>query len=233
MSETSTPAELAPSPWERVRNALLDLHPLVATQVRDRLAGAALDARPATEPSSWFLPRKVGSGGGAVAKGPLRDALEAAWVLSAAGKVSMSLLLVEIDAFRMFRADYGPLRAETCRAGVEAAIRATLPRSASFVGRHGIGRFVVVAPDCPILLARAAASRMGADVLGRCETFTGSAHGLVTISVGVATANPMGPYAFALLDAAERALVKARERGHGRIEAIDLRGDHKRRLAAV
>lgn len=140
----------------------------------------------------------------------LRGDLHAAWGYCEARWVSLVVMIVEVDggADRRFLA-------EACRGGIRAAIRCASLRVGSFHDCSEVGRFVVVAPDCAMLLARAAAEGICAEV-GRS--------GFV-VSIGVSAANPRGGRWMSVFDGAERALLKARECGKGQVGVIDMRGD--------
>ncbi len=161
----------------------------------------------------------------------LEDELTEAWLSSGAKKVSLSLLVIELDRFVDYARIYGRDRAEACLKSVFATIGATLPRQQDQCFRLGRNQFVVVLPDYPVLMARVAAQKIAAAVNEEAIAHKDSHAGVVTVSTGVAVSNPTGPLDRRFFEAAIGALAKAQRRGLNRIESIDLRKAKTRRVA--
>lgn len=199
--------------WNRVRHALAALRP----QKREKLPayGQAAIAR-----SIGMKPR-LGA--------RIDEELAAGWRSAAGRNVSLSLVVVEIDRFADYFTAYGRGATEDCLAAVQQAITETLPRPGDSCLRLGRAGFVIVLPDLPVLMARATAERIADAVRAQGLAHKESHAGIVTVSQGLAVANPAGHYDRKFFEAAAEALKKAQRRGMGRIEAVDLRPAQKNR----
>jgi diguanylate cyclase (GGDEF)-like protein len=113
------------------------------------------------------------------------------------------------------------------------AITAALPREGDSCLRLGSASFVVVLPDMPALMARATASRVADTVRQLAMPHKESHAGIVTLSMGLAVTNPQGGYDKKFFEAAAEALKKARRRGMGRMEGVDLRPAQERKRKAA
>ena len=218
MTDTMIDKDLIEPFWLRVRHALDALRP---------------------------APRADGPGGDlpamarAIGKRPkpgLRIEQEMAngWTRAAGQHVSLSLLVIEIDAMQDYLATYGKPAADDCAASVMQAVTDMLPRDSDVCLRWGAATFVLVLPDLPVLMARASATKMH-DAVRRLGLEHKESHaGTVTVSMGLAVSNPRGNYDRKLFRAALEALKKAQRKGLARIETIDLRPaqESKRKKAA-
>jgi len=155
------------------------------------------------------------------------EAFEAGWSQCELRRVSMAVVVIEVDRFREYGRAYGPVAAENCLLAVQTAIRAALPRSEDFLGRQGRAAFTVLLPDYPMLMAQAAAQKIAAAIAEAGIAHKESHRGQVTVSVGVAMANPRGETNRNVLTVAQAALERARGRGLNRIEIIDMRPHQK------
>ena len=90
----------------------------------------------------------------------LEEELSEAWQVSGAAKVSLSLLVVEIDRYSDYFNAYGRSLAEECVATVFQTISETLPRAQDHCFKLGRNQFVVVLSDYPVLLANAGAEHL-------------------------------------------------------------------------
>lgn len=124
---------------------------------------------------------------------------------------SYSLILIDIDFFKLYNDTYGHSAGDRCLANVAKAIKHEC-RDGDYVGRYGGEEIVVLCPGTPMNLAE----RM-ADRIRRAVVDLGIVHGssdaseYVTISLGVAA----GPGAtwHAVLDEADTALYRSKDAG--------------------
>ena len=134
-------------------------------------------------------------------------------------KEPLSLILCDIDCFRLYNDTYG------CRAGDESlrSIARTLEkqvrRAGDLVARYGGGKFAVILPGTDADGASHVAEflRLSIERLG-IEHSASSVDPHVTISLGVATAFPsgeMGPEA--LIESARKAIRDAKASGRNRV----------------
>jgi diguanylate cyclase (GGDEF)-like protein len=216
MTDIATIKETADPFWMRVRMALGAMRP--AQQERAPAYGQAAMAR-----SIGMKPR-LGT--------RIEEELAGAWRHSAERRVSLSLLVIELDRFKEYFAAYGKGEADDCLLMVLQAINAVLPREGDRVLRLGRAAFVVVLPDFPVLMARATAQKIAIAVRDLSLAHKESHAGIVTTGVGLAVGNPRGNYDRKFFETAAEALKKAQRRGLNRIEAVDLRPaqDRKRKV---
>ena len=203
--------------WTRVRAALGALRPV--RQERVPAYGQAAIAR------SMGMKPKLGQ--------RIEDELVQGWTHAAARRVSLSLLVIEIDRFADYFTGYGRDEADHCLLAVMRAITEALPREGDSCLRLGASSFVIVLPDMPALMARATATRIADSVRLLAMAHKESHAGIVTLSMGLAVTNPQGNYDRKFFEAGAEALKKAQRRGMGRIEGVDLRPalERKRRPA--
>lgn len=202
--------------WTRVRTALGAIG-----QKRDRVPayGQAAIAR------SIGMKPKLGA--------RLEEELVNGWNRAAAQKVSMSLLVIEIDRFREYFTAYGKPATDAATLKVMQAIADALPRDGDICLRLGRATFVIVLPDLPALMARSSAKTIADSIRKAGLPHKESHAGSITLSMGLAVGNPRGNYDKKFFEAAAEALKKAQRKGINRIESVDLRpAQDKKRKAA-
>ncbi|HVP76387.1 MAG TPA: diguanylate cyclase [Thermodesulfobacteriota bacterium] len=135
-------------------------------------------------------------------------------------KYPLSVLMVDIDHFKPYNDTYGHERGDECLKKVALAIQKTLKRPSDFCARYGGEEFIVVLPDTTLEGAIFIAEEIRAAVknLG-IEHEKSSPEGMVTISVGVATAdNHLSVSYEDLIRQSDKALYLAKEKGRDRVE---------------
>jgi diguanylate cyclase (GGDEF)-like protein len=202
--------------WARVRVALGLVRP---DRVGDPAHGQAAIAR------QLGIKPRLGS--------RIEDELAQGWSVAAGRRVSLSLLVIEIDRAAEFHQAYGREAMDDCMRQVMAVVAGTLPRSTDTCLRMGRSSLVLVLPDLPALMARSIAARIAAAIRTLAVPHRDSHAGSVTVSAGLAVCNPHGAYDRAFFEAAAEALKKAQRKGLGRLEAVDLRPEQERRRAAA
>jgi diguanylate cyclase (GGDEF)-like protein len=217
MTDTAITKDQAEPFWTRVRAALGALRPV--RQERAPAYGQAAIAR------SMGMKPRLGA--------RIEEELSHGWSQSAARRVSISLVVIEIDRFADYFAAYGRAEADQCLQTVMEVITSALPRASDSCLRLGAAGFVVVLPDLPALMARAIAAKIAEAVRDLAMPHKESHAGIVTLSMGLAVTNPHGGYDRKFFEAAAEALKKARRRGMGRIEGVDLRPALERKRKAA
>lgn len=195
--------------WSRVRQTLMGSRPQVQSNEWKPAVRQAAIAR-----SLGIKPRLSDE---------LETQLSEAWTISATLKVSLSLLVIQIDRYSEYFAAYGAAATDEMVAQVFETIGEKLPRPADVCYRLGRNQFVVVLPDYPVLMARVAARTVGAAVSAAALPHKESHAGVVTASIGIAVINPRGALDRKFIETAAGALLKAQRRGLNRVEVIDLR----------
>ncbi len=133
----------------------------------------------------------------------------------------LALLALDIDFFKNVNDQHGHLAGDQVLKTVGDAVRDSV-RSEDVVARWGGEEFMVLARDTGISAARALAERARGAVAAASTRWNGIDL-RVTVSVGVTVLSPsrrVGPEAMeqALLEAADRALYRAKELGRNRVE---------------
>ena len=207
MTDTAITKEQTEPFWMRVRAALGAMRPV--RRERAPAYGQSAIAR------SMGMKPKLGA--------RIEEELNHGWNQSAALRVSLSLVVIEIDRFADYFAAYGQDEAEQCLLAVMQAITSSLPRQSDSCLRLGAASFVIVLPDLPALMARSIAAKIADAVRDLAMPHKESHAGIVTLGMGLAVTNPRGGYDRKFFEAAAEALKKAQRKGMGRMEGVDLR----------
>ena len=208
MADLSTAEHAMGEPfWDRVRQALDTLRPVRRTM--------PLSIAPSAIARSVGLKPRLGV--------RVEEELAQGWRTAADLRVSMSLLLIEIDCFSQYASANGRAEADQCVLSVMQVIRQALPRRADSCLRLGEAGFVVAMPDMPVLIARSVAAKIARKVRAMDLSHGASHLGVVSVSQGLVVTNPQGDYARSFFESAAHALRKAQRYGMGRTETIDLR----------
>jgi diguanylate cyclase (GGDEF)-like protein len=149
------------------------------------------------------------------------DALDAEWRRGCRTGAPLSLVLLDIDAFKPFNDTYGHLRGDECLRQVAAALAGALGRAGDLVARYGGEEFAALLSGVAADEAAVVAERLRANVQAlRLPHGASPAAGVVTISGGVATLTPTerGDPA-TLVAAADQALYDAKRLGRNRVVA--------------
>ncbi|MFJ3056383.1 sensor domain-containing diguanylate cyclase [Herbaspirillum sp. NPDC087042] len=131
---------------------------------------------------------------------------------------NLSLLMIDVDFFKLYNDRYGHQQGDDCLKKIADAIETCVRRPGDLAARYGGEEFAVILPGC---------TREGAQQIATliCETVRslhlpheGNASGIATVSVGVATADhpPAENCSAQLLSAADAALYTAKSSGRDR-----------------
>ena len=140
------------------------------------------------------------------------------WMRAAREKQPISLILIDIDHFKLYNDNYGHQGGDDCLRRVAQALASTVRRPGDLVARYGGEEFAVVMPgtDAEGAASIADALRSRIEELHLRHEFSTTADH-VTISLGVATMVPDGSQqAEVLVAAADKALYEAKESGRNR-----------------
>jgi diguanylate cyclase (GGDEF)-like protein len=145
--------------------------------------------------------------------------LELEWHRATRSQRPLSLLLIDIDLFKIINDRYGHGRGDDCLVKVAIALQSMLFRNTDLLARYGGDEFAVILPDTDSSGAKNVAARMQ-KVVAELEIANESAFGrFVTLSIGIATYQfPGAGTANTLLETSDQALYTAKERGRNRIE---------------
>lgn len=140
---------------------------------------------------------------------------------------SYSVMLLDIDHFKLYNDTYGHPRGDRVLRDVGAEIASAI-RMLDTAYRYGGEEMLVLLPETGEDGARSVAERICRSVAALAIEHRRSPHGIVTLSAGLATSHPQpdgsAPGILDLLDAADRSLYGAKNAGRNRIGAITYPG---------
>ncbi|NLK00040.1 MAG: GGDEF domain-containing protein [Clostridia bacterium] len=139
------------------------------------------------------------------------------WDINMREKFPITLIMIDIDRFKVFNDTYGHLAGDQCLKDIAHMIDKTVTRSGDFVARFSGEEFAVLLSntneDSAMKLAERIRAKIEETAIKVCGTETS-----VTVSLGVAsmiTSKHMGPDD--LIHAADCALYKAKDDGRNRV----------------
>jgi two-component system chemotaxis family response regulator WspR len=140
------------------------------------------------------------------------------WSRAAREKIALSVLMIDVDDFKLYNDSYGHLAGDDVLKRVADAIRLGSERPADLATRYGGEEFMVILPSTPFPGALGAGEKLRQRVeqLNIPHGKSGSGH--VTVSIGGASTIPSrGDSALQLIEAADRALYAAKKGGKNRV----------------
>ncbi|MFC5404978.1 sensor domain-containing diguanylate cyclase [Cohnella soli] len=151
----------------------------------------------------------------------MNDKLEQEWVLAAGrGSVPLSVVLCDIDNFKLYNDTYGHLEGDICLKKVAKALDAFEFPPGGFVARFGGEEFIAILPETDSGAAEKIALDLASVVsaLGIANRHSTLTSGLVTLSLGVATAYPTtGGHWDSLIRHSDEALYRAKLLGKNQL----------------
>ena len=145
--------------------------------------------------------------------------LEKEWKRMKREQKKLSLILSDIDCFKLFNDNYGHQEGDECLKNVAQAIHSIERRPADLTARYGGEEFVVVLPDTDSAGAVHVAELIRKKVQSlQIPHAHSKAEPVVTLSLGVSTLLPGNDHEpKALITAADEALYEAKESGRNRV----------------
>jgi diguanylate cyclase (GGDEF)-like protein len=145
------------------------------------------------------------------------DARLAATWRAAEPKSPISLLMMDVDHFKLFNDSQGHLEGDNCLRVIGKTIEATIRRG-DFAARYGGEEFVVLLPGADAAEAHQLAERARREIEALRIAHEAAPCGFVTLSVGIATFAPEEAASEqALIEAADAALYDAKRHGRNTI----------------
>lgn len=136
------------------------------------------------------------------------------WNLSLRISSPLSLIMIDIDHFKLFNDHYGHQAGDDCLIQVAGTLAALVRRKNDMVARYGGEEFVCILPNTDIDDANSIAEKFRTGILSLAIPHSSSMTGYVTISQGVASVVPSRDLvAKALIAAADEALYQAKNSG--------------------
>lgn len=136
-------------------------------------------------------------------------------------RTPLSLLMIDIDYFKPFNDNYGHQMGDECLQRVAAVIKDQMQRGRDLAARYGGEEFICLLPETDVQGASVVAANIRMAVEQLAIPHQAGGQGVVTISVGVATA-PWCEHGNAdLLRRADANLYKAKAAGRNRVVTDD------------
>jgi two-component system, chemotaxis family, response regulator WspR len=148
----------------------------------------------------------------------LNEYLEAEWSHAMRVRAPFSLMMIDIDHFKLYNDHYGHLAGDEVLQQVAAVVKAACARSSDVAARFGGEEFVVVLPSLTFARLQPHCDTVVRKVEALRLPHAGSnASEWVTISVGGVTATPARGQAYStVIDLADQALYQAKRCGRNR-----------------
>ncbi len=130
----------------------------------------------------------------------------------------LAIVMVDVDSFKAYNDLYGHPQGDVCLRAIAGALQGGLTRHHGQVLRYGGEEFVVLLPDTDTVAALQVAEQLRLAVHSLGLRHGGREGGIVTISLGVAAADPAhtADSGAALLEVADQALYRAKRLGRNR-----------------
>jgi diguanylate cyclase (GGDEF)-like protein len=130
-----------------------------------------------------------------------------------------AILMIDIDHFKLLNDRYGHPVGDGCLRDVARALQCALVRADDVLARYGGEEFIVLLRDSPTAGAQAVAERLRATVQDLRIENAGSPERVVTVSIGVASAELTDEAAAArMVEDADRALYEAKCAGRNQVK---------------
>ncbi len=145
------------------------------------------------------------------------EELSRKWLRTARSGLPMSLLMIDVDYFKPFNDTYGHQAGDEVLVAIGHAIRDAVKRPDDLSVRYGGEEFVVLLPDTDEAGASQVAAAIGAAIRRLRIDHGASVYRIVTVSIGIATAQPNTRMTKSgLIRYADAALYRAKEEGRNR-----------------
>ncbi|MBA4422146.1 MAG: hypothetical protein C0390_03460 [Syntrophus sp. (in: bacteria)] len=158
------------------------------------------------------------------------ECLTQEWVRMARGKSSLSIIMCDVDCFKLYNDHYGHLLGDVCLSSVSHAIDHCAKRPADLAARYGGEEFVVLLPNTnaegAVFIAESIRLKVQDLMIDHAVS---PVHKYVTLSLGVSSVIPeYNSNPQILLEASDSALYEAKRAGRNQVSvkpigASDLR----------
>ncbi|MGC9159605.1 MAG: diguanylate cyclase, partial [Terracidiphilus sp.] len=139
----------------------------------------------------------------------------------------LTLLMIDADLFKFYNDTYGHMRGDSCLKQIAEACQDVLARPGDMVARFGGEEFIAILPNTTIEGGCQVANEICEAVRHRGLPHRSNPAGIVTISIGCATATPQfGLHAFNLIELADKALYRAKQNGRNQAYCGNNRSDY-------
>jgi diguanylate cyclase (GGDEF)-like protein len=149
------------------------------------------------------------------------ETLAAEWSRAARSGAPLTMLMMDVDHFKLYNDAYGHPAGDVCLQNIASAIKESTQRSADLGARYGGEEFVALLPGIDIKGGARVGEALELNIARRNIAHSGSSLGRVSLSIGVASLVPtFDSRCDLLLSAADAALYEAKRGGRNRVHAV-------------
>ena len=147
------------------------------------------------------------------------------WTRAQRAGTSLALVMLDVDLFKHYNDHYGHLAGDRCLQSLARVLPPAARRVGDLVARYGGEEFVVLLPETSAQDALEIARHIQQNVWSLALPHAGTAPGVVTISLGVASLVPSPRYLpESLVEQADSALYRAKQSGRNCLQAAWITG---------
>jgi diguanylate cyclase (GGDEF)-like protein len=144
--------------------------------------------------------------------------LDFEWMKAQQYDSELSLLMIDVDHFKLFNDTYGHPEGDACLSRLGETLAGIAAESMGFAGRYGGEEFCLMLPNTDSARALEIGEMVRAAVLNLAMPHCTSSYQIVTVSVGVACTKPNDTQRPGdLIEAADAALYAAKHRGRNAV----------------
>jgi diguanylate cyclase (GGDEF)-like protein len=140
------------------------------------------------------------------------------WERARRHRTPIAVIVVDVDHFKLLNDTRGHREGDECLRAIASHLAATIVRAGDVVGRFGGEEFAILLPNTALAGAMHVAEQLRAGIEALALHHPSVPSGRITASFGVASTVPRdGELSEALLEAADRALYRAKSEGRNRV----------------
>ncbi|MBR0715298.1 diguanylate cyclase domain-containing protein [Bradyrhizobium liaoningense] len=144
--------------------------------------------------------------------------LDFEWMRAQQYGSDLSLLMIDVDHFKLYNDSYGHLEGDACLTRLGETLSGIAADTMGFAARYGGEEFCLLLPNADLTRAVEIGEKVRAAVLQLSLPHITSSHMLVTVSIGVAATRPNeSSRPGDLIEAADAALYAAKHRGRNTV----------------
>ncbi len=148
------------------------------------------------------------------------EVIHTEWYRAIREKTTISLMLIDVDYFKLFNDKYGHIQGDDCLKKVAMCLKTSLNRSSDFLARYGGEEFVVILPNTNDANIVAQACRKNIENL-KIEHELSEVSKYVTISIGITSISPnVNSSLTNFINQADKALYEAKAKGRNCISIV-------------
>jgi diguanylate cyclase (GGDEF)-like protein len=147
-----------------------------------------------------------------------QNRLDFEWMKAQQHDSELSLLMIDVDHFKLFNDTYGHPEGDACLTRLGETLSGIAAETMGFAGRYGGEEFCLLLPNTDAKRALEIGELVRAEVLNLAMPHSTSSYQTVTVSVGVACTKPNDTQRPGdLIEAADAALYAAKHRGRNAV----------------